>query len=106
MPDTERTRGTSFSLARPRPDPGCSALACSAQRQRREGGVDDGAGVEVVRAVQVTDGAGLAERVDAEADGWHAEGRIMPHRNASSIAPGHRTERISGTLTRLHHRQF
>jgi hypothetical protein len=69
MPDAERTRGT--SLARP-PD---LALLCLWLAQRSDsaaGGVDDGAGVEVVRAVQVTYGAGLAERVDAEADGRHA----------------------------------
>jgi|CZKW01.1.fsa_nt_gi hypothetical protein len=45
----------------------------SAQGNCSQGRVDDRAGVQVVRPVQVGDSAGLAERIDAQADGGHAE---------------------------------
>lgn len=50
----------------------------AAEAQSGESSVDDRSCVEVVGAVEIVDGAGLTEFVDAEGDLRHAEGRADP----------------------------
>src|ERR1700721_2742439 len=57
-----------LALRAPRNDELHRHFAVPHWRPRREafGGVDDGVGVEAVMAIEVVDGAGLAEMLDAE----------------------------------------